>query len=186
LDVAAKSRTTVCIAHRLSTIRNADNIIVISRGEVVEQGTHDDLIARGGVYKGLVEAQTISTERIGAIEREIAEGDVEEEAIDEVVRVTSLQSSDEGVPLEKVKTLRTVTSDEAVKGFITAGTVPETNYSNFELLKKVIRDVMANYSRFDGTRENTNGLPLDGLQLSSPGESLRPRVSCLHILSRHS
>jgi ATP-binding cassette, subfamily B (MDR/TAP), member 1 len=137
LDVASKSRTTVCIAHRLSTIKNADNIIVVSLGEIVEQGTHDELIARGGVYKGLVEAQRISTERTGAIEKEIAAGNAEEEAIDELVRVTSLQSSTDEVPLARAKTLRSVTSDEAVNSFISAGIVPVTNYGNVNLFRKV-------------------------------------------------
>lgn len=109
----------------------------MSRGEIVEQGTHDDLIALGGVYKGLVEAQRISTERTGAIEREIAAGNAEEEAIDELVRVTSLQSSTDEVPLARAKTLRSVTSDEAVNAFISAGIVPETNYGNIELFRKV-------------------------------------------------
>ena len=81
LDVAAKSRTTVCIAHRLSTIKDADNIIVVSRGEIVEQGTHDHLIALGGVYKGLVEAQRISADQIEGIEKAVAEGEEEEEEI---------------------------------------------------------------------------------------------------------
>lgn len=65
LEAASRSRTTVCIAHRLSTIKNADNIIVISQGQVVEQGTHDGLYARGGMYRGLVDAQRISAESIG-------------------------------------------------------------------------------------------------------------------------
>jgi ATP-binding cassette subfamily B protein len=48
-----KSRTTLVIAHRLSTIRNADLIVVMDKGQVLEQGKHDELIARGGLYAAL-------------------------------------------------------------------------------------------------------------------------------------
>jgi subfamily B ATP-binding cassette protein MsbA len=51
-------RTVVMVAHRLSTVKNADKIFVLKRGELVETGTHDQLLAKGGVYKGLYEAQS--------------------------------------------------------------------------------------------------------------------------------
>ncbi|CEP00952.1 hypothetical protein PBRA_008264 [Plasmodiophora brassicae] len=59
LDRVSRSRTTITIAHRLATIRNADSIVVLDRGRIVEQGRHADLIARGGPYFHLVEAQRL-------------------------------------------------------------------------------------------------------------------------------
>ncbi|CAI6342525.1 unnamed protein product [Periconia digitata] len=61
LDKASKGRTTIAIAHRLSTIRNADKIVVMAKGKIVEQGTHDQLIAMQGVYQSLVQAQELSS-----------------------------------------------------------------------------------------------------------------------------
>ena len=59
LDAASEHRTTIIIAHRLSTIRNADYIIVLDQGKVVEKGTHDTLIAQNGAYAALVQQQQI-------------------------------------------------------------------------------------------------------------------------------
>jgi subfamily B ATP-binding cassette protein MsbA len=57
LEKLMQGRTTLCIAHRLSTIQNADLIVVLSEGRIVETGTHAQLIERGGVYRKLYELQ---------------------------------------------------------------------------------------------------------------------------------
>ncbi|KAH7185401.1 P-loop containing nucleoside triphosphate hydrolase protein [Fusarium flagelliforme] len=60
LSNVSQERTTLVIAHRLSTIKNADNIVVISAGQVVEQGTHDELLALDAHYARLIRAQNLT------------------------------------------------------------------------------------------------------------------------------
>ena len=55
-----QDRTSIVIAHRLSTIKNADEIIVMQKGEIIERGTHESLVALNGFYKKLVEMQEIN------------------------------------------------------------------------------------------------------------------------------
>ena len=57
LDDLLKGRTSFVIAHRLSTIRNADQVLVLDQGHIVEQGTHEELLAAGGVYADLYNSQ---------------------------------------------------------------------------------------------------------------------------------
>ena len=58
LENMMKNRTSIVIAHRLSTIQNADEIIVMQKGEIAEQGTHNELMAKNGVYSKLVDMQS--------------------------------------------------------------------------------------------------------------------------------
>jgi ATP-binding cassette subfamily B protein len=60
LATALKNRTSIVIAHRLSTVRRADQILVIEAGEIKEQGTHEELLARNGLYADLYSRQTFS------------------------------------------------------------------------------------------------------------------------------
>jgi ATP-binding cassette, subfamily B, multidrug efflux pump len=62
LDRLLEGRTSIVIAHRLSTIRNADLICVVDSGRIVERGTHDELLAQGGIYAGLYARQFVELE----------------------------------------------------------------------------------------------------------------------------
>ena len=55
-----KNRTTLVIAHRLSTIKNADLILVLKEGKIIQSGTHLELIGEAGIYKNLLEIQNLS------------------------------------------------------------------------------------------------------------------------------
>jgi ABC-type multidrug transport system fused ATPase/permease subunit len=57
LDELLENRTALIIAHRLSTVKNADRILVVHKGEIWEEGRHDELLARGGLYARLYELQ---------------------------------------------------------------------------------------------------------------------------------
>lgn len=80
LEVAAEGRTTITIAHRLSTIKDADNIVVMTEGRIVEQGTHNDLLAKQGAYYRLIEAQKIAETKEMTAEEE-AEIDAEDDKL---------------------------------------------------------------------------------------------------------
>ena len=60
LNKLLKGRTSIVIAHRLSTIQGADKILVVSEGKIAEQGTHDELVKKGGIYAHLIEMQSFA------------------------------------------------------------------------------------------------------------------------------
>lgn len=88
LEAASEGRTTITIAHRLSTIRDADNIVVMSEGRIVEQGSYDQLLEQNGAFRKLVSAQAIVTTQLSAEELEAL--DKEEEEI--LIRKASAQA----------------------------------------------------------------------------------------------
>lgn len=88
LDRVSKSRTTITIAHRLSTIKNADKIIVLVRGEIVEQGTHAGLVEEKGLYAKLVAAQEID-------QKKEEDGEVVSPRAEKVAKPATSSTSDE-------------------------------------------------------------------------------------------
>lgn len=104
LDVAAQGRTTIVIAHRLSTIKTADNIVVMSQGRIVEQGSHDELLEKKSAYYNLVEAQRISAENEEKNAEENAEMDESEQEL-----VTSL-TPEKQITREKLERSTTIKS----------------------------------------------------------------------------
>ncbi|KAK9234443.1 P-loop containing nucleoside triphosphate hydrolase protein [Lipomyces kononenkoae] len=102
LDRAAKNRTTIVVAHRLSTIKDADMIVVMKKGEIIETGTHNELLAMKGEYYDLVQSQKIEKEKKAAITGEDISSSSSEtsSALNEKL--------DEEEILEKVKTKASV------------------------------------------------------------------------------
>lgn len=134
LEAASRSRTTICIAHRLSTIKNADKILVMSHGRVIEQGSHDELYAQDGMYRALVNAQRISVEFTGLREDETPEEVVEMEEVLRPCRSHCLSHSD--IPaLRRATTWRSASVVETKE--TEAGVVAKTKYPLSYLFKKV-------------------------------------------------
>ena len=75
LDALMEGRTTFVIAHRLSTVRRADMILVMDKGQIVERGTHTELLARGGLYKEIHDLQLVDHARFSEEMEEIQIGD---------------------------------------------------------------------------------------------------------------
>jgi hypothetical protein len=69
IDRASEGRTVISIAHRLSTIRNASKIIVMKKGDIIEQGTHDELMSLDGSYADMIRLQSVKTEDVPSSSR---------------------------------------------------------------------------------------------------------------------
>jgi ATP-binding cassette, subfamily B (MDR/TAP), member 1 len=86
LENASEGRTTITIAHRLSTIRDAHNIVVMSDGRIVEQGTHNELLEKKSAYFRLVSAQNIAAAEETTAEEQAA---IDEEEVSLMRKMTS-------------------------------------------------------------------------------------------------
>lgn len=93
LDNVSVGRTTLVIAHKLSTIKNADKIIVMSNGTVVEQGTHNELLAADGAYMRLVKAQDLGGMSATKEETSDDESSVSEGPEENLVRLHTTKSA---------------------------------------------------------------------------------------------
>lgn len=99
LNYVSRGRTTIAIAHRLSTIKDADNIVVMANGSVIEQGTHDQLVALDGQYAKLVRAQDL-----GRSSHEHG-GDSQEDLVE--------NTEEPSKPLDPVVSVRTATDNKS-------------------------------------------------------------------------
>ena len=129
LDKAAENRTTIVIAHRLSTIKNADKIIVMSSGEIVEFGTHQDLIAMNGQYTNLVNAQEVKTVRKLSDAKEVV--DAPEAVKDAVVIPIESVKPDSA----KIETIVEVLTDEQKKKLYYEKVLKENKTPLWDVLK---------------------------------------------------
>ena len=131
LDKAAMNRTTIIIAHRLSTIKNADNIVVMAKGKIIEQGTHNQLLALNNAYAKFVTAQALATK---TVEEEKGKDEIENDGVES--SGPSFDEIDDIVPnLNRRKSGRSVASQELERQDAIAS--KDRSYSLFECIRRV-------------------------------------------------
>jgi ATP-binding cassette subfamily B (MDR/TAP) protein 1 len=131
LDKAAMNRTTIIIAHRLSTIKNADNIVVMAKGKIIEQGTHNELLALNAAYAKFVTAQALATK---TVEEGKGRDEIETDGIES--SGPSFDEKDDIIPnLNRLKSGRSVASQELERQAAT--TTKDRSYSLFECIRRV-------------------------------------------------
>lgn len=133
LDKAAQGRTTIVIAHRLSTIKNADKIVVMNRGTIVEAGKHHELLQKKGTYFELVEAQKIAAQQ--EVRQEKTEDGSESEDTPALSpRLTRVSTGrPESLQISRTKTAQSVSS-QILKN---KKTEEKSKYSLFALIKLI-------------------------------------------------
>ncbi|KAL2814645.1 P-loop containing nucleoside triphosphate hydrolase protein [Aspergillus granulosus] len=136
LEKAAEGRTTIVIAHRLSTIKTAHNIVVLVDGNITEQGTHDELVTRGGTYHKLVEAQRLNEEKEAAALD--ADEDIDTEEIKtEIAQIKTATSGSSSLDDEEKATFGRTGTHKSISSAILSKKSPEERqkYSLWSLLK---------------------------------------------------
>jgi ATP-binding cassette subfamily B (MDR/TAP) protein 1 len=142
LEAASEGRTTITIAHRLSTIKDAHNIVVMSQGRIVEQGTHDELLEKRGSYYNLVTAQAIAAVNELTAEEEEA---IEKEETQALMRKTSTRNKESGSaapedPDDDIQAkLNRSQSQQSASSMALAGrtTAPKKKYGLWTLIKVI-------------------------------------------------
>lgn len=129
LDRASRNRTTIVIAHKLATIRNADNIVVISRGKIAEQGSHGELISQQGTYARLVKAQELSPYE-GKVSESTSSADEEDSSVIEE-------------PLDQSYSLKKFTTAEAKEAILLKGREDYDKYNKSGLLRNISRLILS-------------------------------------------
>ncbi|XP_005191448.1 multidrug resistance protein homolog 49 isoform X2 [Musca domestica] len=132
LEVASKGRTTLVVSHRLSTITNADNIVFVKDGVVAEQGTHEELMAKGGLYYELVKIsqrreqvdESVDNSQMDFHKKASAENDSEEEDDDDDDGSSS-EEEDEGNEVVNVETPQKPSSELGVTNKAYEGSAEE-------------------------------------------------------------
>ncbi|CRK36735.1 hypothetical protein BN1708_007166 [Verticillium longisporum] len=136
LEVAAEGRTTITIAHRLSTIRDAHNIVVMSEGRIVEQGTHDELLELNAAYYNLVTAQNIAAVNEMTPEEAAAIDEKDEQLIHQASRSKEGYVHD---PQDDTNLNRTTTTTKSASSVALQGKQPEPEkkYGLWTLIKLI-------------------------------------------------
>ncbi|KAI9374167.1 P-loop containing nucleoside triphosphate hydrolase protein [Aspergillus egyptiacus] len=137
LEKAAEGRTTIVIAHRLSTIKSAHNIVVLVNGQIAEQGTHDELVDRGGAYRKLVEAQRINEEKEAAALDADEDVDTANLVKQEITKVKTATSGTDSYDDEEKPAIDRTGTHKSISSAILSKRSPEKapKYSLWELIR---------------------------------------------------
>ncbi|CAG5139636.1 uncharacterized protein ALTATR162_LOCUS531 [Alternaria atra] len=123
IDRASQGRTVISIAHRLSTIRAASKIIVMKKGDIIEQGTHDQLMDLDGSYADMVRLQSVKTEDGPSSSRTSLDSRDTDTIADEKLALSAQEP--DAVPANDVKAIESV---EHTKGVVIAGSIKKTMF----------------------------------------------------------